>query len=328
MKFTLSGLESFMNGQNDSLFEFIGIPANFPENASPELAKAVIMERYGEMETLYSDPYRLKFATEVFFRKHKLTFDKWFSAINLEYEPLYNFDRYEEWTDETAGQRAGSTRDAMSGNNSRVNSGSDQISSAEDSNILNSESATHSGSNDATDIMHINESTADNVKSDKISTDSKSNTNNTANNNNVAAYNSTTLPTADAQSAYANTNETDAGTESTETQGINSRSGLNSTEHSGGDSATDNKSGSASENKTANSTNNRTDSEIENTSQNNESSSTEADSRNATHRGHLYGNIGVTTSSALLMEYQDASSWNFYTHVADLYAEELLLMVY
>lgn len=328
MKYTLSGIEQYLNSQNNSLFSFIDIPNNFPEDAQPALAKAVIIERYGEMETLYSDPYRLKFAVEVFFRKHKLTFDNWFKYINLEYEPLYNFDRYEEWTDEEAGQRAGSTRDNMTANNSRVNSASDQTTENGNINTLNSESNSHSGSNNSADTMHINESTADNVNSEKVVTDSKSNTNNTADNHNVAAYNSTTLPTADANSAFANTNETNAGTESSNTNGLNSRSGLNTSEHSGDDSASDNKSGSSAENRTANSTNNRTDSEIGNSAQNSESSSTEANSRNVVHTGHLYGNIGVTTSSALLLESLDAASWNFYSHLADLFAEELLILVY
>ena len=328
MKFTLSGLESFLNGQDDSLFAYINNAANFPENADAKLAQAVILERYGEMETLYSDPYRLKFATEVFFRKHKLTFDNWFRYVNLEYNPLYNFDRFEEWTDNANGSRAGSGQDVMSGNNNRVNSASDSMTENASSDSVNSETNSHSGSNNSADVMSINESTADNVSADKTSTDSKSNTNNTADNHNVAAYNSSTLPTADANSAYANTNETDAGTENSSTQGLNSRSGLNSTEHTGGDSASDNKSGSNIENRSTNSTNNRTDSEIENIAQNSNNSNIESDTHNAVHTGHLYGNIGVTTSSALLLESLDAASWNFYSHIADLYAEELLIMVY
>ena len=328
MKFTLSGFESFMQGNNDSIFAFINNPANFPTDADATIAQAVIMERYGEMETLYADPYKMKFATETFFRKHKLTFDKWFNAINIEYEPLYNFDRYEEWDDNYAGSRQGSNSDSMSANNTRSNSSTDQTAEESQANAINSEASNHSANNAASDSMHINESMADNVSNERNTTDSKNSTNNTANQLDVAAYNSSTLPTNETNSAYSNTADTAAGTENSTTNGLNSKSGLNTSEHTGEDSGAENKSGTTAENKNASSVNNSASSNIENLAQNTEGSNAEADAHNSTHRGHLYGNIGVTTSSALLMEYLDASQWSFYDHIADLYAEELLILVY
>lgn len=46
------------------------------------------------------------------------------------------------------------------------------------------------------------------------------------------------------------------------------------------------------------------------------------------HRGHLYGNIGVTTSQQMLQSEYDIVYWNIYNHIADLFADELLLQVY
>ena len=47
------------------------------------------------------------------------------------------------------------------------------------------------------------------------------------------------------------------------------------------------------------------------------------------HTGHLYGNIGVTTSATMLSEEMDVrGKYNLYNMIADCYARELTLMVY
>ena len=46
------------------------------------------------------------------------------------------------------------------------------------------------------------------------------------------------------------------------------------------------------------------------------------------HEAHMYGNIGVTTSAAMLKEFYDISSWNLYQHMCDVFTSELLIPVY
>lgn len=53
-----------------------------------------------------------------------------------------------------------------------------------------------------------------------------------------------------------------------------------------------------------------------------------SESTNNTHTAHLYGNIGVTTSAAMLKEFYDISSWNLYEHMADIFTQEFLIPVY
>ena len=53
----------------------------------------------GEFETLYSDPSFMRTAIGTWSIKHYRTFEKWIAALNLEYNPLENYDRIEDWTD-------------------------------------------------------------------------------------------------------------------------------------------------------------------------------------------------------------------------------------
>ena len=46
------------------------------------------------------------------------------------------------------------------------------------------------------------------------------------------------------------------------------------------------------------------------------------------HTAHMYGNIGVTTSAAMLKEFYDISKWNLYEHICDVFISELLIPVY
>ena len=48
----------------------------------------------------------------------------------------------------------------------------------------------------------------------------------------------------------------------------------------------------------------------------------------STHEAHIHGNIGVTTSAAMLKEFYGISEWNIYDHMADLFKTELLIPIY
>lgn len=46
------------------------------------------------------------------------------------------------------------------------------------------------------------------------------------------------------------------------------------------------------------------------------------------HEAHMYGNIGVSTSSSMLSEFYRISAWNLYEHISDIFISELLIPVY
>lgn len=98
-KITLIGMSSYFAYQNASLWDDIILP----NQINKETLVDTIILRCGEMETLYADADFFKTAVTAFFRKYNRTFTKWAEALEIEYNPLENYDRMEEWEDESQG---------------------------------------------------------------------------------------------------------------------------------------------------------------------------------------------------------------------------------
>ena len=93
-KITLIGIENYLNPDR-SVFDKMQLPSGIDK----ETLIGAILLRCQEFELLYSDPDFLIDAVNVWSRKNYWTFDKWVKLINEKYDPLYNKDYYEEWTD-------------------------------------------------------------------------------------------------------------------------------------------------------------------------------------------------------------------------------------
>ena len=94
-KITLTGQEIWLQKNNQSVFDLLSLPEGIEKD---NVVDNIILE-CGEFETLYSDPYFMRSAVGVWSNKHYRTFEKWIAALNLEYNPLENYDRQEDWTD-------------------------------------------------------------------------------------------------------------------------------------------------------------------------------------------------------------------------------------
>lgn len=112
-KITLIGIENYLNPDH-SVFESMQLPEGIDKDT---LIGAIIL-RCQEFELLYSDPDFLTTAVNVWSRKNYRTFDKWVKALKIEYDPLYNYDRTEEYTDTHSGKFGTSKTGNESGNNS------------------------------------------------------------------------------------------------------------------------------------------------------------------------------------------------------------------
>lgn len=99
---TLIGIESYLN-PDSSVFDNMVLP----DGIEKDLLTDCILMRSGEFEILYPDPDFLKSAINVWSRKYYRTFEKWVNALNIEYDPLYNYDRTEEYEDTHAGTNSG-----------------------------------------------------------------------------------------------------------------------------------------------------------------------------------------------------------------------------
>lgn len=94
-KITLMGQEAWLQRTNQSVFDLLSLPDGIEKD---NVVDNIILE-CGEFETLYSDPSFMRMAIGTWSNKHYRTFEKWINALNLEYNPLENYDRQEDWTD-------------------------------------------------------------------------------------------------------------------------------------------------------------------------------------------------------------------------------------
>lgn len=114
-KITLIGLENYLNPDR-SVFEQLEIPAGINKDTLID----TILLRCQEFELLYSDPEFLIRAVNVWCRKYYRTFDKWVKALDIEYDPLYNYDRTEEYTDTHSGSFNNSRNESGTNGNTRT----------------------------------------------------------------------------------------------------------------------------------------------------------------------------------------------------------------
>lgn len=103
MKVTLIGLNQFLHNVDDDLFKNM----NLPEGIDKEVLTGNILLKGSDFEVMYADPYFMQDAIGLWSRKWYRTFDKWVTALAIEYNPLENYDRMEDWSDITDGSTSG-----------------------------------------------------------------------------------------------------------------------------------------------------------------------------------------------------------------------------
>ena len=107
-RMTLIGLYNY----DSSIFDLLELP----EGIDKETLTDNILQRSGDFEVLYPDSDYMKLSIGAWSRKWQKTFIRWINALNIEYDPLENYNRYEHWTDnkdaQTYGVAIGSTSGA------------------------------------------------------------------------------------------------------------------------------------------------------------------------------------------------------------------------
>ena len=95
MKVTLLGLQHYLLNLEDDLFKNMVLP----EGINKETLSDNILLKGADFEVMYSDPYFVQDAIGLWSRKWNRTFQKWVDALAIEYAPLENYDRKEDWSD-------------------------------------------------------------------------------------------------------------------------------------------------------------------------------------------------------------------------------------
>lgn len=106
-KITLIGLNNYCVANGYSLFDQVLIPSGIDRDM---LIHAILL-RAGDFEVLYPNPDFMQDVINSLFKRWYKTFAKWEKALNIEYDPLSNYDRKEEWTDSS---RADTSTDSLS----------------------------------------------------------------------------------------------------------------------------------------------------------------------------------------------------------------------
>lgn len=256
-RITLMGLYDFDN----TLF----VNLDLPESLDRETTINNILIRCGECPLIYTNVSMNKIAIGVWSKKWKPSIERMILALDEEYNPLHNFDRYEKYDDE------------------RHNTNSDRTDSE-----LN-----RTTSQNKTDTTTYNSTVTDDTTGDDDLTYEGSDTTL----NDVSAFNDSNYQPSNKNSlTSSNSSNRDYSEDKT-------------SKHTGSDEL---KSIDAQTLKDVNG----------------ESKNGKFD-ENSKHDGHLYGNIGVTTSQQMLNAELDLrSKVNIYDMIAEMFYREFCVYVY
>ena len=157
-KVTLIGLENYLNPQR-SVFDNMVLP----EGIERDILIGSIELRCQEFELLYSDPEFMIDAVNIWSRKNYWTFDKWVKALSIDYDPLYNYDRTEEYTDTHSGKfgRTGSGTSSNSSDYTRTDNLSQSDDHTRTDNLSSTLTHSEKAFNDTTMVASSQDGTSD-----------------------------------------------------------------------------------------------------------------------------------------------------------------------
>ena len=306
-KITLIGLENYLNPER-SVFDGMVLPDGIDKDT---LIGSIVM-RCQEFELLYSDPDFMISLVNVWSRKHYRTFDKWVKALEIEYDPLFNYDRTEEYTDTHTGKYDKSIDGTLSGSNSRSEdfTRTDNLTQSDDH--TRTDNLTQSDDHTRTDNLTQSE--------DHTRTDNLASTNDVTTTHTVSAYNSSAYEPKDQEVVDQDTSNTGTQRNAGTTTNTGTQREAGTTSNTG----TQREAGTTSNTGTQRNAGSATDT-FGNTNNTDENGN---DSWTNIHKARLFGNIGVTTSQQMLQSELDIARWNLYEHIADLFCTEFCIMVY
>ena len=352
-KITLYGLYQYDNSILDEALDL-------PEGIDKNLFRNELLIQAGEFGVIYPDPRFFKMAVGSWCKKWDRTFSEWLRGTQATWNPIDNYDRNEETTvTDTKSSTYETTADydadrTLSNSGEYSNSGSDNrtVDLNDTTSTGNSESISKTintirtpdltddevNSNSTTRTPNTTQTTTYNV------TDTSSQTVNGEVEHTVSAYDnanyspsskditnigeSTVVKTGDTNIYEQGTESTigsggstvtHTGTDSTDTTESDSitNSGSNITDHTG----TDNRSLSESGTNSGSGTDNlHTEGTLSNVAGSEENSHSV--------ESHIWGNIGVTTSSKMLKEFYDIAEWNLIDHMVDIFKAEFCILIY
>lgn len=303
-KWTLIGMYQY----DDTIFNDMILPTGI----DADLFKQSLLMEKGEFEVLYPNPDFMRHSIQLWSAKWFRTFSEWLKGTQAQWNPIYNYDRYEEgWDDHN--------RKYASVNNADYSD--KRTTDMEELNVVNMQDSSKSDT-EANRILNTKDSNEKNLKDESTfnNQDTTSQTKESTTEHQVAGYDSSSYqPSSKDIIDNGDSNVKHTGTVTNET------TGTDTTAHSGTDATTTKGSDTSTHSGSDRNTTSGTD-EMVHKGKLSDLSGTEKNTNQ--HTAHLYGNIGVTTSSAMLAEFYNIAKWNLYEHMADVFGSELLIQVY
>ena len=325
-KITLIGMYDY----DATLFDNMQIP----ETLDKQTLIGNILLRGGEFETLYASVPFMKQAIGIWSSKWEDTFERWAETVALEYNPIENYDRMEEWDDDNTGDqttvRSGDQTNVKSGNETFGKAGSEitEKLGTETSEKLGTEKNVKSGTE-----THVGSGNETNAIAGSETDQAGGGTTNL---NEVSAFDAgNTLTTHDKQTFGTTQSNTKTFTDRVDTHTLNNlQDKLTYGDVTDTQSFTDRKDQlSFEDRKDQLSFTDRVDTTTYNNVQDkttfNNVQDKRTDNLNLHHEGRVHGNIGVTTSQQMMeSEMNLRLKWNLYNQITDLFLTEFVIPVY
>ena len=275
------------------IFDNLSLPDGYDV---PTFIDSFLLE-HGEKCVLYPDPDFMKFSIGAVSRKWALELERIYDALTAEYNPIENYDRYEDITTD----------------NNTTYGKSNNVDYTETRKPLTTETTTHGTTDTAT---YGNTDTTTYGKTDSTSygkTNTHSQTVSGTVEREVAAFNSSSYePSEKTTSNDGTTSDTLSGTDTL------TLAGQDSVAHSGTDTLT----------KTGIDTVAMSGSDTTDIKGKTEGLSG-TDYNHQVHDGHIHGNIGVMTASSMVSEIvKQRMAENLYSLAGRIFANELLIQIY
>lgn len=300
-RLTLIGLFNY----DSSLFDGLELPSGYDKTT---FIDSLLLE-HGEKCVLYSNPDFMKYSIGAWGRKWSLELSRIYDALTAEYNPIYNYDRYEYYKDtdnidHTLTNKPDYTNTQE--NDYDVTTETLTNSTRENETITNATKENETITNATrenetiTDATRENETINDEITEHQISADNSSSYEPSSKDIHDGGKTKETYNAGKTKETYdaGKTKETYNGGKTKET-------------YNGGKTLTAN------------------DGKITNTIKGTSQDIDEDTDREFIHDAHLYGNIGVTTSAAMVNEVvQQRFKYNLYGTAARLFANELLIGIY
>ena len=279
---------------DETILDTLVLPETFTADEKQTIKDNILIET-AELELYWTDPNFLKIAINKWSKKRLPVWDRIKYTLELDYNPIENYDRYEEWSDTHEGSKSGTTtkqgRQVATGSRQTTDTleetGEQNDSGTETRNVESS--ATGSGTTSST--------ASTTSESDNTTSGTETETN--SNTNRVMGFDVNELM-VDHDANNGQTQKVSSATTHGEGESSTTTSGTSGSTDSSETDETVSRTGASETSKNAERT---TEDTTENTTTDDSTirdSGTEESS--GEHEGHLHGNIGVTTAVQMWTE--------------------------